>query len=195
MSDYNWQNKLEHAIKQNRREAHNRYLQLATIRDDGSPACRTVVFRSMVSDQNLLEMITDNRSDKVDEISKNPRGEICWYFSRSREQFRLSGLLSLAGAENNDQGNRLHRWSTLSDGAKAQFFWPSPGVGPAQTLPELVPEPERDGPDLSVPPETFLVMQLQVTRVDHLTLKGSPQTRVISTLSDQRQWSSQDVNP
>ena len=79
MSDYNWQNKLEHAIKQNRREAHNRYLQLATIRDDGSPACRTVVFRSMVSDQNLLEMITDNRSDKVDEISKI-LVEKSWYF-------------------------------------------------------------------------------------------------------------------
>ena len=194
MSDYNWQNKLEHAIKQNRREAHNPIFSSQPF-EMMAPRLPNRCVSQHGGDQNLLEMITDNRSDKVDEISKDPRGEICWYFSRSREQFRLSGLLSLTGAENNDQGNRLHRWSTLSDAAKAQFFWPSPGVGPAQTLPELVPEPERDGPDLSVPPETFLVMQLQVTRVDHLTLKGSPQTRVISTLSDQRQWSSQDVNP
>lgn len=40
-----WKNLLEKALKRNRSAQNSRYFQLATVRSDGRPACRTVVFR------------------------------------------------------------------------------------------------------------------------------------------------------
>ncbi|KAI5054742.1 hypothetical protein GOP47_0029887 [Adiantum capillus-veneris] len=55
---------------------HSSYFQLATVRRDGRPANRTVVFRGFVEESNILQFTTDYRSNKIEEILHNPRGEV-----------------------------------------------------------------------------------------------------------------------
>ena len=123
MGLYDWQSALKEALRKNKRDAHNRYLQLATVREDGSPANRTVVFRGFTENSSQLCMVTDLRSEKLAEIALQPMGEACWYFTNTREQFRLRGELTADGAS--DSVQRRATWGNLSDAAKAQFFWHS----------------------------------------------------------------------
>lgn len=187
---YLWSTALERAIKRNRRDAHNRYLQLATVRPDGTPAVRSLVFRELCEESMELRMATDRRSAKVDEIGSNPAAEIAWYFSHSREQFRLRGALRLVGTDAQDQSARLALWESLSEKAREQFYWPHPG--------KPVGEGEADQEATALkpgPPDDFLLLALAVRAVDHLSLRGDPQSRVLSRLDGQGRWTSQPVNP
>ena len=103
MGLYDWQSALKEALRKNKRDAHNRYLQLATVREDGSPANRTVVFRGFTENSSQLCMVTDLRSEKLAEIALQPMGEACWYFTNTREQFRLRGELTADGASDSVQ--------------------------------------------------------------------------------------------
>jgi hypothetical protein len=40
-----WRARLQNSLAQNKSLVYAKYVQLATIRPDGTPACRTVVFR------------------------------------------------------------------------------------------------------------------------------------------------------
>ncbi|MCA1991428.1 MAG: pyridoxamine 5'-phosphate oxidase family protein, partial [Coleofasciculus sp. S288] len=86
-----WRSLLASALHKNRSLPYARYFQLATIRADGRPANRTVVFRGFLDSTNQLKIITDTRSQKAEQIDHQPWGEVCWYFPKTREQFRLLG--------------------------------------------------------------------------------------------------------
>ncbi|NET50524.1 MAG: pyridoxamine 5'-phosphate oxidase, partial [Merismopedia sp. SIO2A8] len=96
-----WRSPLARALHRNRSLPNARYVQLATVRPDGTPANRTVVFRGFVAGRDELQMVSDRRSEKVHHIQhqerhhKSAMGEICWYFPKTREQFRLLGPLKL----------------------------------------------------------------------------------------------------
>jgi hypothetical protein len=81
----------------------------------------------------------------------------------------------------------LHRdalWKGLSDAAKAQFFWPEPGV------------PLGEGQPLEItahPPETFVVIECRPQRVDHLVL-AKTQRRTLSHMTESG-WTEISVNP
>ena len=80
-----WQERLEKSISKNKRDAHNRYFQLATISEDGTPRVRMVVFRGFAgSGGSSLLIITDTRSQKVSELESCPLVEIGWYFTHTR---------------------------------------------------------------------------------------------------------------
>jgi len=186
---YAWTTALRRAIRRNRRDAHNRYLQLATLRADGSPAVRTLVFRELDEGVAELHMVTDQRSGKVEAIAVDPRAEIAWYFTHTREQFRLRGTLRLTGPEASEpaaQDRRKAMWQALSEAAREQFFWPHPG--------QPVGSGEAPAPSAKVP-DTFLVLTLAIAEVDHLTLRGDPQTRFQSRRGDDGAWVSKAINP
>jgi PPOX class probable FMN-dependent enzyme len=97
-----WRSPLSRALHRNRSLAYVRYFQLATVRADGSPANRTVVFRGFLDDANQLKMVTDARNEKAEQIDQNDWGEACWYFPTTREQFRLLGQLILVRDSHTD---------------------------------------------------------------------------------------------
>ena len=82
---------LDLALHRNRQSPQSRFVQLATIRENGRPAVRTLVFRGFLDDTHRLTFATDGRSEKVVEIEHSPWAEACWYFHLTREQFRFSG--------------------------------------------------------------------------------------------------------
>lgn len=194
-----WRSPLSRALHRNRSQPFARYLQLATVRLDRSPANRTVVFRGFMADTNHLMMISDRRSQKTDQIHQNPNAEACWYFTKTREQFRIAGTLTLVTADTTELDLRQARqqlWQNVSDNARIQFAWPHPKAPRDQDADEadntdaFNPPP----PDEQTPLDTFCLLLLAPHSVDYLSLRGDPQTRQIHTKSGQA-WQTNLVNP
>jgi pyridoxamine 5'-phosphate oxidase len=190
-----WRQPLAHALHRNRSLPYARYAQLATVRSDGRPANRTIVFRGFLNDSNQLKFITDERSDKFEQISQQPWGELCWYFPKTREQFRLLGRLMLVGADADSSCSqaRVEQWQALSDAARSQFAWPHPGKPRAQSSAF-----DGEAIDPTQPPAHFCLLLLDPTQVDHLELRGDPQNRYRYeqvAISDETEWLTQFINP
>lgn len=188
-----WRSLITRALHKNRSLIYSRYLQLATVRENGLPANRTVVFRGFLEDTNQLKFITDIRSAKAEQIPKQPAAEICWYFPNTREQFRISGKLILVTANSHGdlQPARIKMWQELSDAARLQFAWPDPGKTRVKTPEAFTPA----APDNIEPVENFCLLLLEPTEVDHLELRGEPQNRTFYQLDENQNWYDQEVNP
>ena len=187
-----WRSPLARALDQNCRLAYSRYLQLATVRPDGRPANRTVVFRGFLENTDQMQLVVDARTQKPQQIEHQPWGEACWYFPDSREQFRLTGLLTLVGVNHSDPALKQARqtsWQQLSAPARLQFAWPQPGE-PRADAPAFQPPP----PDAVEPLPHFCLLLLEPMEVDRLELRGEPQTRTLYC-RDNVQWSMQSINP
>lgn len=188
-----WRSPLVGALHRNRSQPHSRYFQLATLGVDGLPANRTVVFRGFFNNTDQLIIITDSRSEKTTHIACQPWAEACWYFTKTREQFRISGQLAIIDdTHNNIVGlkARQDNWQRLSRKAQAQFYWPNPGA--IRTDNSSFETPQLDP---IFPPTCFCLLLLNPVRVDHLELKGSPQTRHQYHIQSNHQWCKVEVNP
>ncbi|KPQ37644.1 MAG: PPOX class probable FMN-dependent enzyme, alr4036 family [Phormidesmis priestleyi Ana] len=161
--------------------------------------------------------ISDRRSEKITQIQQNPNAEICWYFTKSREQFRLSGQLMLithATVSNPLAKARTDLWQKLSDNAKRQFSWPQPKAEKANdeaftspvtsakassTEASSAEASREDTPNNSQtqqkPPKTFCLLCLSVSTVDHLALRGEPQDRYLYEKIADQNWQIRSVNP
>ena len=183
-----WRPALARALHRNRARAYSRYLQLATINREGKPSNRTVVFRGFVGE--ALQVVTDSRSEKVQHLQMSSWAEACWYFTVTREQFRIAGQLMLVGPDNKDGDTiRYGAWQKMSANARQQFYWPHPGQTRTN---ENAFEPADVSTDQ--PPNSFSVLLLAPDQVDYLALKGSPQDRYIYQRFDD-EWTTKEVNP
>ena len=188
-----WRTSLVLALFRNRDEAQSRFMQLATVRDDGRPANRTVVFRGFLADSHQITMVSDIRSAKFNELESNPWAEVCWYFSRTREQFRLGGRVAVVDVGTRDATLREARseaWRGLTDTTRQSFTWPVPGDSREPIATFLAGCPASDSPLPS-----FGLLVLDTCNVDHLELDGNPQSRWISRRDGDGRWTSIEVNP
>lgn len=191
MSTAPWRSPLAHALEGNPQPTA-RYLQLATIRADGRPANRTIVFRGFLEDTNQLKFVIDARSQKIAQIERQPWAEACWYFLETREQFRIAGFLTLVQADHPDsalQQARRISWQELSNAARLQYTWPHPGKPRADAAFESPP------PDPAQPLPHFCLLLLEPKQVDRLELRGQPQNRWLYTCYGNQTWSTQAINP
>ena len=188
-----WRSYLARALQKNRSQPHCRYFQLATVQVGGYPANRTVVFRGFLGGSNKLKIITDARSEKITQIHHQARGEICWYFTVTREQFRLAGELTLVDDKHPDrelQAARHSTWEQISDNAREQFTWPDPGE--PKTTRETF---STSTIDKTKPVDNFCLLLFDPVKVDHLQLRGDPQNRCFYVLNNSGVWDTTQVNP
>jgi pyridoxamine 5'-phosphate oxidase len=186
-----WRPPLARALHRNRALAYARYAQLATVHPNGHPANRTIVFRGFLPNTNQLRFIIDRRSQKIDQIHTQPWAELCWYFPKTREQFRLSGTLTLVPEDDPDESLSKARstlWQELSDAARSQFAWAAPRQPKTEPL-VSVPL------DAIEPHPNFCLLLLEPVEVDHLELRGEPQNRFLYVRQDQENWVKEEVNP
>lgn len=186
-----WRSPLARALHRNRSRPYSRYFQLATITPAGRPANRTVVFRGWLPDSNTLTLITDQRSAKVADIAAHPWAEACWYFTDTREQFRLAGSIQVVTAEANSTllQARQNSWAVLSDNARQQFYWPHPAQ-PRTAEADFSPKEIQ-----ATPPAEFCLVLLEPDHVDHLELRGEPQNRTLYDRQPDGTWQIKAVNP
>ncbi|XP_020531497.1 pyridoxine/pyridoxamine 5'-phosphate oxidase 2 isoform X6 [Amborella trichopoda] len=123
-----WKQLLLTALETNAHLKYSSFFQLvislsATVRPNGKPANRTVVFRGFQEGSDKIQINTDSRSHKIEDIKHCPFGEICWYFTDSWEQFRIEGRIDIIDGLNSEleklqnyHAKRLKRPSHLSLG-------------------------------------------------------------------------------
>ena len=69
---------------------------LSTIGLDGTPRSRIVVLRKVFAADWTIRFHTDSRSDKVDEIAKDPRISVLFYDKDLKLQMRARGRAALS---------------------------------------------------------------------------------------------------
>ena len=146
-----------------------RWLQLATVAADGTPRLRTLVFRGRGGPASL-DLLTDSRSAKADELARQPAVELCWLLPRARCQFRLRGVRQALEPPLEGQERQRH-WGQLSPGARAVWSWPAPG----SPLEADMAFPGQE--DATEPPACFQLLRLELSRVELLDLAPHPHRR------------------
>ena len=189
-----WRSHIARALHRNRAKPDSKYVQLATISPEGLPTNRTVVFRGFLKPTNRLQFITDTRSEKFQHIQQQPYSEICWYFTKTRQQFRLAGNLVFVTSQNKDTDllkARQIMWQNISNSARLQFAWANPGKVRQSTPKAFNPEP----PSETQPLENFCLLLLEPEKVDYLELRGDPQNRYLYTMNSNHTWDVREINP
>ncbi|KAM0926553.1 hypothetical protein ACQ4PT_003586 [Festuca glaucescens] len=116
-----WRTLLQRALDANAHLKHSTFFQLATVGEGGRPANRTVVFRGFQEHCDKIQIHTDARSNKVGELKEWPLGEICWYFTDSWEQFRISGIIDVIDGSSSDPAKLQVDYVNLKSNQKLMF--------------------------------------------------------------------------
>ncbi|GAA5807791.1 hypothetical protein MFLAVUS_001170 [Mucor flavus] len=101
-----WKRKIQSSLKENIEKVglSANYASIATVKPNNMPAVRTVVMRDFAGEHHadntgwnsdLLVVITDKRSDKINELKQNPNTELNWYMNGTMEQFRVVGTVDM----------------------------------------------------------------------------------------------------
>lgn len=181
-----WRPLLKAAQRKEGRSPMSRWLQLATVASDGSPRVRTLVFRGW-RDGSSLELFTDARSSKLEDLAAEPRAELCWLLPKARCQFRLQGVALRLEPETQRTREQQH-WTQLRPEGRALWGWPSPG----QPLEETAHFPSSI-PDGTPTPDSFVLLTLEIHQVELLELTSSPHRRR-RWIADNG-WQVTDLNP
>ncbi len=181
-----WRPMLKAAQKREGRSPSARWLQLATVGSNGEPRVRTLVFRGW-TEANQLELFTDTRSQKIKDLDHQQAVEICWLFTKAREQYRFRGLANVITIDTN-RGLCHRKWLNLTPSGRAIWGWPSPG----QTLDRKASFPEAIS-DEEPMPNDFSVIQIVIQQVERLHLGPHPHRRM-RWRSDQN-WQIEELNP
>jgi pyridoxamine 5'-phosphate oxidase len=190
-----WRSPIARALHRNRSLPNARYVQLATIDSNLRPQNRTLVFRGWLEPENKVKFVVDVRSQKAINLLANssPWAEACWYFPKTREQFRLSGTLEIVTAESSNTSYskaRQEAWQGMSDAGRIQFDWGMPGADRSED-PQTFNPPQ---PDEHQPSENFCLLLLDVIAVTHLELRGEPQSCYLYELVA-GEWGVRSINP
>ena len=142
-----------------------------------------------------MKFVTDIRSTKAMNLlaDGSPWAEVCWYFPKTREQFRLSGTLTLISASCIDASYykaRQEAWQQMSDAGRIQFDWGTPGADRSED-PQVFNPPQ---PDEYQPSVNFCLLLLDVMTVNHLELRGEPQSCYFYELVAGL-WTMRSINP
>ncbi|KAI9399975.1 hypothetical protein POPTR_002G173800v4 [Populus trichocarpa] len=191
-----WKRLLLSAIESNSHLKHSYFVQFATIGSNGRPSNRSVVFRGFEENSDRIQINTDFRTRKIEELNHCPFAEICWYFTDSWEQFRINGRVDVIDGSNPNPAKLQQReklWFASAIKSRLQYLGPNPGL---PCLSEQSPDEFFLDPS-SGPVATFCLLVLEPDQVDYLNLKSNQ--RIVSTLSRSANgemcWNSEMINP
>lgn len=184
-----WKQRIQRSLHLGRSKHESKYFQVASVSHSGLPCVRTMVFRGFKDEDHRLYAVTDIRSDKVSDFIALPKTQICWYFAKTREQFRFSCNAFVI----KEGPTHLKYWHNLSETAKQGFYSKSPKVPfDDNEKPDTISESH----DINTVSKNFCVIEFEVTSSDYLDLKSKPQYRELESLnSTTGDWFLQRVNP
>ncbi|ESR58047.1 Pyridoxal 5'-phosphate synthase [Citrus sinensis] len=190
-----WKQLLLQALESQSHLKHSIYFQLATVGTNGRPSNRTVVFRGFQDNTDKIQINSDTRSRKIEELKSCPFSEICWYFTESWDQFRINGRVDVIDGSNSDPEKlqiREKSWFGCSMKARLQY------LDPEQGCPSVNEQPKEFSLDpCAGPVDAFCVLILDPDQVDYLNLKSNQKLKFMSRLSDngEKYWASLKTSP
>ncbi|XP_020084455.1 pyridoxine/pyridoxamine 5'-phosphate oxidase 2 [Ananas comosus] len=195
-SSSSWKPLLRKALDSNAHLKHSVFFQLATIGANGRPSNRTVVFRGFQENGDKIQINTDVRSNKIEEIKHCPFGEICWYFTDSWEQFRINGTIDFIDGSNSDPAKLQQRekaWFMSSLKSRMQYLGPAPGI---PVIDEGTAKENHLDPTAG-PVDAFCLLVFDPEQVDYLNLKSNERLMFRSRQSSDggKGWMFERVNP
>ena len=130
-----------------------------------------------------MELYTDKRSQKYHELNLNNNVEICWFFSKSKCQFRFRGTSKIESDK-----YKLPHWEKLSEQSRSMWSWPAPGD-------HFVFEQKKDlsfktNKELS---KNFAVLKIDISHVDQLLLHKPIHIRRKWIRTNE--WKEERINP
>jgi pyridoxamine 5'-phosphate oxidase len=137
----------EEALKAESRDPNA--MTLATASPDGTPSARIVLLKGF--DERGFVFFTDYRSRKGEELEKNPRAALVFYWPELERQVRIAGTVSVTEREESEQyfgsrprGSRISAWISHQ----------SQVIGSRQQLEAQISQIERryPGDDVPLPP-------------------------------------------
>lgn len=188
-----WLSVLLDSVQSNKSVASSRFMQLATVDKSGNPAVRTLVYRGCDPATGFIVMHTDSRSTKISELKQHATAQLCWYFSETREQYRISGTTELVDSHTPSfQQLRLNQWNNLSLSSRASYQSHQPGTAlDINSEAHTISQDQRTVEEIS---NHFMLILLFPNEVDHLQLKQTPHKRAGFRLLD-KQWCMGELNP
>lgn len=149
---------------------------LATVGCDGSPNARTVVLRKVDAKQQTLCFYTDARSEKVSELTKEPKAVFVFWSARLNWQLRVKAEISIS-----TEGPELQTlWQRIQQSASAADYMASAAPGTER------PEGYSTAQTLSGD-HHFALLNAQVLQMDWLEL-GHDGHRRARLSADTWQW-------
>ncbi|CAM0870887.1 unnamed protein product [Alopecurus aequalis] len=191
-----WRALLQRALDANAHLKYSTFFQLATVGGGGRPANRTVVFRGFQEHCDKIQINTDARSSKISEIKEWPLGEICWYFTDSWEQFRISGIIDVIDGSSSDPAKLQQRekaWFASSVKSRSQYLGPCPGVPVANDdhIKDVHLDPSAG------PVDAYCLLTLDPEKVDYVNLKSNQRLMFTRTQEgdESSEWMAEKISP
>jgi PPOX class probable FMN-dependent enzyme len=163
-----------------------RIATLATVDAEHRPRARTVILRRIDDDDGTLTIVSSAQSHKNAQLRHTPAAELVLYLPTSREQFRLFGHVTVIGRGDDDLARQTF-WESLSDAARATFYWPTIG----QPANNDAPVPAALPPTTPMPAH-FELIRLTPSEVEHLTTATLPHRR--TRWRAQTHWRPEPIN-
>jgi pyridoxamine 5'-phosphate oxidase len=163
-----------------------RIATLATVDAQHRPRARSVILRRIDHD-GTLTIVSSAHSQKNAQLRHTPSAELVLYLPTRREQFRLFGHVTLIG-RGDDEAARQAFWTSLSDPARATFYWPTIG----QPTDNTAPVPAALPPTTPMP-DHFELIRLHPAQVEHLTTASLPHQR--TRYRQATAWRPEPINP
>jgi pyridoxamine 5'-phosphate oxidase len=92
-------------------------MTLATVTGDGAPSARIVLLKG--ADQKGLVFFTDARSRKGEELARNPRAALVFWWGELERQVRIAGAVAQVAPEESEayyrsrpEGSRISAWAS-----------------------------------------------------------------------------------
>jgi len=186
-----WRQRLARSLHLSRSKSESKYVQIATYGPQLGVQNRTVVFRGFVENSHILQCITEKDSDKYRALKSCKSSEICWYFTKTREQYRLSVHTQLVDCDNDELGLRQQMWNKLSAAAKMSFI-DNQVYGQEVNINYSSSENVINSQKEQIP-ENFILILCKVYSVDYLIL--SEPHRRYKSFCELDEWIEESVNP
>jgi pyridoxamine 5'-phosphate oxidase len=152
---------------------------LATVGPDASPQARTVVLRHADSKLEVLQIYTDRRSSKIDDLRGKPEVLLVFWSKRLSWQLRVRAIASLH--LNGPVVDTV--WAKVSQSAAAGDYLSASAPGHKLLTDGSTTKSQAlsDGPLSAVPqrPHHLAVLALQVQEIDWLELARSGHRRAV----------------
>jgi pyridoxamine 5'-phosphate oxidase len=156
-----------------------RYFTLATTHN-GTPRQRTVVLRKLLPDFEVL-IYTDARSQKVEDIRRNPKVSALFYHPKLLMQVRLEGQVEVI----TDSGKLAQYWQTIAEPSKKDYIT-SLDPGTAISNPDLVEYLDDQ--------HYFCALKLVPDTIEYLQLKRPHHLRLLFSKAEGK-WNGQFLVP